>query len=441
MTEAQATAASEALGVRDAAPDYQSSIVRPCPKGIMPGYKQTEVGIIPEDWIEATIGSFNPFITSGSRGWARYYSSYGDLFVRITNMTRKSIYLDLGDVRFVSVSDVGHEGKRTRLVRGDVLISITADIGIVSYVDGSVPLPAYINQHISLVRFQKDEVLPKYVALFLAVGRGQNVFRAITDQGAKAGINLQTVRKVPLALPPTIEEQRAIAGALSDVDALLEELDRLIAKKRDIKQATMQQLLTAQTRLPGFHDPWQTKKLYELLKYERPEKYLVSDTDYKEQGDTPVLTANISFILGYTNEAAGLYTDVPVIIFDDFTTNAKYVGFRFKVKSSAIKILKPRASKVNLKFVYERMKLIKFPLGEHKRYYISEYQHLELAVPQPDEQKAIAAVLADMDAEIEALEERRAKTADLKQGMMQELLTGRIRLVGQSKRFGSGELE
>jgi type I restriction enzyme S subunit len=212
------------------------------------------------------------------------------------------------------------------------------------------------------------------------------------------------------------------------VDALLGALDQLIAKKRDLKQAAMQQLLTGQTRLPRFSGKWGSVRLRDLLSYQRPDQYIVRDTGYSERGDIPVLTANKSFILGYTPEDFGICRDLPVIVFDDFTTDSKYVDFPFKVKSSAIKLLGPKHDRVDLRFVFDRMQLIHFPLGDHKRYYISEYQNLELAAPDHEEQKVIAAVLSDMDAEIEALEKRLAKTRAIKQGMMQELLTGRTRL-------------
>ncbi|MFA7174625.1 MAG: restriction endonuclease subunit S, partial [Kiritimatiellia bacterium] len=182
-------------------------------------------------------------------------------------------------------------------------------------------------------------------------------------------------------------------------------------------------------RLPGFGGEWEVKRVSDLLDYERPDKFIVKNSDYTEKGRIPVLTANKSFVLGFTTENFGVYQNLPVVIFDDFTTDSKFVDFPFKVKSSAIKILKPKSSEVNLRFAFGIMKLVRFPLGEHKRYYISEYQSLELLIPALEEQTAIAAVLSDMDAEIEALEQRRTKTRNLKQGMMQELLTGRVRLV------------
>jgi len=119
---------------------------------------------------------------------------------------------------------------------------------------------------------------------------------------------------------------------------------------------------------------WELKKLGEVLDYERPNKYIVNSENYIDSG-IPVLTANKSFILGYTNQAEGVFENLPAIIFDDFTTDKKYVNFPFKVKSSAIKILRPK-EKDNLKFIFELMSLIRFEAKEHKRYYISAYQNL-----------------------------------------------------------------
>jgi type I restriction enzyme S subunit len=253
-------------------------------------------------------------------------------------------------------------------------------------------------------------------------------FHSHSGKSGVPGVNRNDLHEIAVHFPP-IEEQHAIATALSDFDTLIGALETLIAKKRDLKQAAMQQFLTGQTRLPGFSGEWAVKRLGDLLEYEQPTKYLVKDREYSDDNDVPVLTAGKTFILGYTNEKNGIFNNLPAIIFDDFTTANKYVSFPFKAKSSAMKILKPRDAAVNLRLVFEVMQLIKFQLGDHKRYWISEYQKLEIKIPNPEEQTAIAAVLSDMDAELAALEARLAKTRALKQGMMQELLTGRTRLV------------
>lgn len=167
---------------------------------------------------------------------------------------------------------------------------------------------------------------------------------------------------------------------------------------------------------------WQKLKIKDLLDYKRPDEFIVKSTHYTDNG-YPVLTANKSFILGYTPETSGVYTKLPAIIFDDFTTDSKYVNFPFKVKSSAIKILKEKNSNVDLRFVYELIKSIHFPVGNHKRYYISEYQNLDVDVPPYFIQKKIAVILLTLDEAIQKTNQIIQKTEVLKQGLMNELLT------------------
>lgn len=167
-------------------------------------------------------------------------------------------------------------------------------------------------------------------------------------------------------------------------------------------------------------EQWISTELSSLLDYERPDLYIVESDNYKNEG-IPVLTANKSFILGYTDEKNNIYSRVPVIIFDDFTTEKKYVDFPFKVKSSAIKILKPKGNNV-LKFVFELMNTINFEAKEHKRYYISTYQKLFVYVPKDvKEQQNIADCLSSTDDLIDA-ESRKLKALEkYKKGLMQKL--------------------
>lgn len=131
--------------------------------------------------------------------------------------------------------------------------------------------------------------------------------------------------------------------------------------------------------------------LGELLKYEQPTKYIVSSTNYDDSYQTPVLTAGKSFVLGYTDERDGIYEkdDLPVIIFDDFTTSSQYVDFPFKVKSSAMKILTPNKDLVLPKYIYYRMQIIQFDHSTHKRYWIQQYSKIKVSIPELEEQKEI----------------------------------------------------
>ena len=389
------------------------------------GYKQTDVGVIPEGWEVHTLRScLSAQPDYGINAPAVPFSDKLPAYIRITDITEDGRF---SPEKPVSVKRT--DADRYYLNDGDIVFARTgASVGK-SYLykpkDGKLVFAGF------LIRVSPDaaKLVPAYLAGYVTTGAYWNWVRLMSMRSGQPGINGKEYGQLPIPLPPTIDEQRAIAAALSDVDTLIGALDRLIAKRRDLKQAAMQQLLTGQTRLPGFHGEWKVKRLGELLTYERPDRYIVRNNEYSQEADMPVLTANKSFVLGYTNESFGIFQDLPVIIFDDFTTDSKYVNFPFKVKSSAIKILKKKIDQVDLRYIFERMQLIQYPIGEHKRHYISEYQKIELPFPEYDEQTAIAAVLSDMDAEIAALEARRDKNRALKQGMMQELLTGRTRLL------------
>ncbi|MCV2448129.1 restriction endonuclease subunit S [Paracoccus sp. DMF] len=193
------------------------------------------------EWAKSTIGAFKPFVTSGSRGWAAFYADEGELFVRITNLSRESIYIDLRDKKFVQLPGGANEGIRTQLKAADVLISITADIGIIGYVDENVPSPAYINQHIALVRFEDDKLCSKFVAYFLASDQAQRLFQSSTDNGTKAGMNLTTIQNIGLMVP-SIREQQLIASCLTSLDDLIAAETRKLDTLKTHKKGLMQQL-------------------------------------------------------------------------------------------------------------------------------------------------------------------------------------------------------
>lgn len=429
------------------------------------GYKQTEVGVIPEDWDVNDIGHFNPFVTSGSRGWANYYSSVGSLFVRITNMRRSSIYLDLTNNKYVSLPLLSAEGKRTELQNDDVLISITADVGISGYVDDSVEKPAYINQHIALVRFTDDKIYSKFVSYYLASENIQKLFRGSTDQGAKAGMNLTAIRAIKFAVP-TKPEQTAIANALSDVDALIAAIEKIINKKSAIKTAAMQQLLTGKKLLPPFDQlntgykqtelgeipgDWEVASVHQLLN-ESP-KYGINAAAVPLTANLPVYIRitdisedgyfQPSERVGVNNQFSGFYKlqkgDIVIArtgasvgksyLYREADGELIYAGFLIK--------LSPKESILDSMFLFQYLRSDPYWAWVNVMSMRSgqpgingnEFGSLQIPLPSIDEQIAIANVFSDMDKVLEALQQRLHKTQQIKQGMMQELLTGKTRLV------------
>jgi len=173
------------------------------------------------------------------------------------------------------------------------------------------------------------------------------------------------------------------------------------------------------SRIP---EGWTIKKLGKVLLYEQPQRYLVVNENYDNRTGTPVLTAGKSFILGYTGETSGIYSNVPAIIFDDFTTDSKYVKFPFKLKSSAAKILRPKNCDINLFYIYSLMQVLNIkPGGEHKRFWISEYSQINIPVPVLPEQSKIAEILATCDEVLAKTEAKIEKLRKIKQGLMQDL--------------------
>ena len=394
---------------------------------VSPGYKRAEVGMIPDDWDCCPLGDLTTHVGSGMTptGGERVYVTAGRPFLRSQNVGWGLLNLD--DIAFIT-DEIHSLFAASEIKEGDVLLNITgASIGR-SAVAGTSVARGNVNQHVCEIRPDPDQLDSHFLNSYLLSAQGQRQIDSFQAGGNRQGLNYSQIRSF-LIPHPSLTEQRAIVAALNDVNALLNSMNRLIAKKRDLKKAAMQQLLTGQKRLPGFNAQWEVTLVRDLLAYERPDHYIVTSTVYSNHGDIPVLTGNKAFILGYTNETFGVCTNLPAIVFDDFTTDSKFAEVPFKVKSSAIKLLRPRQERTSLRFLFETMRLVRFPVGEHKRYYISDYQNMRLLVPEYDEQLAVVSVLSDMDAEIAALEARRDKTRDLKQAMMQELLTGKTRLV------------
>ena len=400
---------------------------------VLEGYKVTEVGVIPEDWEVFKLGD----IIDYTKGFAFKSSDYRKSGVRIIRVSDTD-YDQIKDADEIYIDkSLSHKFKKWKLTEDDIILSTVGSKPPMydSMVGKAIKVSlrhegALLNQNAVKI-ISKNNKLANQTLIFYNLKTKRyltNIEKIFRGNANQASITLLDLFKFEIPMPKCDKEQKAIAEALCDTDNLISSLEKLIDKKKKIKQGAMQQLLIGKKRLPGFSGEWEEFQLVELLDYEQPTDYIVGSTDYSVNG-IPVLTPGKSFVLGYTNETSGIFSELPVIIFDDFTTVSKFVTFPFKVKSSAMKMLKLRDKAHNLKLIFEIMQILKFTIGDHKRYWISEYSRLKINLPSIEEQNAIAQVLSDMDNEIEALEEKLEKYKSIKQGMMQELLTGRIRLI------------
>lgn len=247
------------------------------------GYKQTELGIIPDDWEVKRISDFTSIITGGTPSTLRPEYWGGNIMWMSSGELNKKFVFDVEG----RITTEGLLNSSTHMIPPFCVL-----IGLAG--QGKTRGTAAYN-YISLCTNQSiAAILPndKYDSLYLyyVVDSKYDYLRLLSSgDGGRGGLNKNLLNSLEIVFPKTIAEQRAIAEALSDIDGLIAALDKKIAKKRLIKQGAMQQLLTGKKRLPGFTDSWVEKKLGEILDYEQPQPYLVVSTDYVDSG-IPVLT-------------------------------------------------------------------------------------------------------------------------------------------------------
>lgn len=402
------------------------------------GYKQTEVGVIPEDWDVKSIKEFAD-VKGGKRlplGKFVVDRVTSHPYLRVTDMLPGGV--NLNDIKYVP-EEAFPSIKNYRISIDDIFISVAGSLGIV----GKIPIEldgANLTENadkITNIVCDRDFLLYNMMS-----DRIQGIIDSGKTVGAQPKLAIAQIEKFKVALPAKRHEQHAIASALSDVDALLAKFDQFIAKKRDLKQAAMQQLLTGHTRLPGFSGEWEVKRLGDITspRKERVDPRKVGtqafcvELEHIEQGKG-CLVGSCSTGDGSSLKSVFHAEDV---LFGKLRAYLRkyWLADRSGVCSTEIWVLVANRNLTSPAFLFQIVKLDSFietassAYGTHMpRSDWNVVKNYEVAIPKLDEQTAIATALSDMDAELAALETRRDKTRALKQGMMQELLTGKIRLV------------
>ena len=367
---------------------------------------------MPEGWEWTTINDICSKIGSGSTPRGSNYAKEGIPFFRSQNVYNDGLVYD--DIKYIS--EEVHENMIGTEVRAkDLLLNITGgSLGRCAIVPDEFQ-KGNVSQHVCILR--TIIVLPAYLHLFII----SDYFAAtmILSGSGREGLPKYSLETMQFPLPP-IEEQKRIMAAVNKWFALI---DTLETAKEDlqttIKQAKNKILDLAihgklvpqdpadepaiellkrvnpsaeitcdNEHYPHLPENWVLCKLEDIVDYGQPTLYIVSSTEYKDTFATPVLTAGKSFIIGRTNETNGIYSNLPCIIFDDFTTDSKYVDFPFKVKSSAMKILKVK-DEILPKYVALFMSITRLVGKTHKRYWISEYSKIQIPIPPKEEQQRI----------------------------------------------------
>jgi type I restriction enzyme S subunit len=387
---------------------------------VKPGYKLTEVGVIPDDWEVKQLGE----LAKLKNGYSFSSSTYTPIgqFKIVTIANVQDGYMDAAASNKIGALPRDLQPHH-RLQHSDILISMTGNVGRVCHVTEDDCL---LNQRVG-------KLVPSAVdGNFLFLLLSQRAFLAAMAGKAKGGaqgnLSRADIIEYPFPVSLSLAEQRAIANALSDVNALLDGLERLIAKKRDLKQAAMQQLLTGQTRLPGFSGEWVVRRLGEVVQIQKGQ--LITSSTLLS-GDVPVIAGGRQ--PAYFHATANRYGRTITISASGASAGyvALYEGPIFASDCSTIS----ESSSYCLDFIFYQLLCKQQAIykaqtgGAQPHIHAKDLCPIQFSFPTVAEQGAIAAVLCDMDAELSALQARRDKTRDLKQAMMQELLTGRTRLL------------
>lgn len=416
------------------------------------GYKQTEVGRIPEDWRVANLGSLTSLMTNGFVGTVKQHyaeNESGVLYIQGYNVEENSF--NLHGIKYVT-EEFHRANLKSCLRGGDLLTVQTGDVGLTTMVPDEL---AGSNCHALIIsRFDTKRSSPAFFSYYLNSATGRSRLRLIETGTTMKHLNVGDVLEFLVPLPPTKAEQEAIAEALSDADALIESLVQLVTKKRHLKQAAMQELLTGKKRLPGFSGNWDQIPLGSMFTFKNG---LNKGKEFFGYG-TPIVNymdvycssiIHSSGIVGrvsLTNEEVKNF-DVKKgdVFFTRTSETREEIGIASVVVDEPIQtvfsgfVLRGRPKGEHL---CDEFKAYCFRSEDVRSQIVSKASYttraltngrilsaVMLNIPSKTEQVAIAAVLSDIDAEISDLEAQLAKTSILKQGMMQKLLTGEIRLL------------
>ena len=375
-----------------------------------------------DEWIESKIGeNFN--VTSGTtplRSEQSYFANPSIYWVKTTDLNNGIIKSTEEKISKIALAKTSLK----ILPKNTVFVAMYGGFNQIGRT-GILSVEATCNQALSAI-YPNENFNPYFVLTYLnhKVDDWKN-FAASSRKDPN--ITKNDVLSFPI-IYPTLTEQTKIAEFLSTVDDKISQLSRQLALLNQYKKGVMQKIFSQEIRFKNDNGEdfgeWDYLQLDEVLDYEQPTKYIVESTEYDDIYQTPVLTAGKSFILGYTNETNGIFEAKKenVIIFDDFTTAYKFVDFDFKVKSSAMKILKVKNENFDIRYIYATFSLLQLPLGdEHKRRWISEYSLQEVPVPSIQEQEKIAEFLTAIDERIDHTTTQLNHTKQWKKGLLQQM--------------------
>jgi len=380
--------------------------------------------MIPDGWETIKLGSIANKVTSGARDWAKHYSDSGAKFIRMTNLSRDGIHLNLEKLKYVDIKNSSTDGQRTSLQEGDILISITAELGKIGLVPHNLG-QSYINQHTALVRLNCSYVSPIYIAYLLSSRPLNYTINRMNDSGAKSGLNLSTVKAIPISLPP-LPEQKKIAQILSSWDKAIETVEKLIANSQQKKKALMQQLLTGKKRFPEFDAEWKEVRLGDMCE---PQQWpTISSKDLIKSGYS-VYGANGH--IGYFHEYNHEGTTITVTCRGSTCGEVSLILGKSYITGNAMCLdnILPKYDKVFVYYALCKRGFRDVISGSAQPQIVGgSIRKVKFSFPSIHEQQKIASVLSSADQEIETWQQELAHLKLEKKALMQQLLTGKRRV-------------
>ncbi|WP_407489653.1 restriction endonuclease subunit S [Elizabethkingia anophelis] len=358
------------------------------------------------EWEVKKLGEIANKIGDGLHGTPDYTDNSEYYFINGNNLVNGRIEI-FDNTKKVSNHIFAKNNKD--LKENTLLISINGTIGSIAKYNGEKVM---LGKSVGYFNFKNNS---DFIYFTLHTRLIQDYFFSELTGSTIKNLSLKTLRETSIYLPSS-EEQYKISCFLSLVEDRIQTQRKIIEGLITLKIQSRNKLFKRIIK-----DDYEAFTVEEILNYEQPTKYIVSNTDYSsDKSLIPVLTANKAFILGYTNEDWGIYNKGKCIVLDDFTLDLKYVDFSFKIKSSAIKLLTPK-NNVDLKFVFEYFSFLNLSSNEHKRHYISEIQPMLLNIPAIDIQNNISNFLSKLDSKISLETELLTQYENQKKYLLQNL--------------------
>ncbi len=366
-------------------------------------------------WDNDTLDNLTERIGDGLHGTPEYVSKSDIYFINGNNLIDGRIQIN-ETTKKVSIETFEQNDKN--LNENSLLISINGTIGSIARYNSEKVM---LGKSVGYFNFKEN---PDFFYYLLNTSNIQNYFISELTGSTIKNLSLKTLRETKVNFPKS-PEQAKISYFLKTVDEKIVALKKKQSLLEQYKKGVMQKLFCKELRFEdenGNEFPeWSPKKIGDSLDYEQPTNYLVSSTEYSDKHSTPVVTAGKTFILGYTDETTGIFSnDLPVIIFDDFTTATQFVDFPFKAKSSAMKILKAKEN-TDIKFMYEALQMVNYETGAHGRHWISVFAEMEILTPDYKEQMKISSFLSAIDKKINSVNTLLHQTENWKKGLLQKM--------------------